>query len=84
MSMRDQNQIAVLQRCDLTFAFLKNWIRQPGINKKHVPSRRDDFECGLPVPGELRLRGCSHARHQSEDDRAGKMFRKIVAAVYDR
>ena len=66
--MCDQNQIDALQRCDLAFASLKNWIRQPRIDKKHVPSRRDDFECGLPIPSELRF----HANHKIEKIPLGK------------
>jgi len=66
--VRYQNQIAALQRCDLIFAFLKNWIRQPRIDKKHVPNRRRDFKGRLAVPSELRF----HANHKIEKIPIGK------------
>ncbi len=66
--MRDQDQINALQTRDLIFALFKNWIRQPRVDQKHVASRRDDFECGLPIPGEL----CFHSRHETEKSSPGK------------
>jgi hypothetical protein len=67
-----QNQIAALQRCDLIFAVLKNWIRQPRIDKDYVPGRRRDFEGRLAIPGELRF----HANHKIEKIPLGKRDRE--------
>jgi hypothetical protein len=64
-----QNQIAALQRWDLIFAFLKNWIRQPRIDKDYVPGRRRDFEGRLVVTSELGLR---HACHEIENTNRSK------------
>jgi len=66
MSMRDQDQVNALQARDLIFALLKNRICQPRIDQKHVPGRRDDFECRLAIPGQL----CFHPRHETEFHRA--------------
>src|SRR5438046_10288414 len=62
-----QNQIAALQGCDFIFAFLKNWIRQPRIDKDYVPGRRRDFEGSLTVPSELGLR---HACNETDTNRS--------------
>jgi hypothetical protein len=71
MSMRDQDQINALERCDFLVASVVNGIRQPRIDKKHVAGGRNDFKCRLPIPGELRLR---HVRHEIENTDRSKYF----------
>ena len=66
--MCDQDQINALQRRDFIFALFKNWIRQPGIDQKHVASRRDDFKSRLTIPSELRFHSC----HETEKISLGK------------
>jgi hypothetical protein len=62
MSMRDQDQIHALERCDFLLAAVINGICDPGIDKKNTAARRNDFKGRLAIPSQV---GC-HADDETE------------------
>src|SRR5439155_13108127 len=72
MSMRDQDQINALERCDFLLASVVNGIREPGIDKKNIAVRRNDLKSRLAIPGQLSF----HANHKIEKIPLGKRDEK--------
>jgi hypothetical protein len=69
VAVRQENQIHAFQRGQFLFALVEARIGQPRVEQQNVAGRRDDFERGMSIPGELSIR---HAEDESENTLAGK------------
>jgi len=69
VAVGQQNQIHAFQCGQFVVALVEAWIGQPGIDQQNVAGRRDQFKCGMSVPGELSVR---HAEDEIENGLFGK------------
>src|SRR3954462_10399149 len=68
MTMRNQDEIDMLKRRDLSLGISENRIREPGIHEQNFSARRHNLKSRLTIPGELRV----HGNHQIENSSFGK------------
>ena len=63
VSVGDADHIRAIQFFQLFFAFLEQWVFQPGIDQENFSRRRLQFESRVTEVGELS--GC-HGHHETE------------------
>src|SRR6476469_10787750 len=62
MTVRNQDEIDMLQRSDFVLRIFENRIREPRIDEQNFSARGHNFESRLTIPSELRI----HGNHQIE------------------
>jgi hypothetical protein len=62
MTVRNQNEIDMLERGDFGLGIFENRIREPRIDEQNFSARSHNLESRLTVPSKL----CIHGNHQIE------------------
>src|SRR6476660_6103704 len=62
VTVRNQDEIDLLERGDFGFRILKTRIREPRIDEQNFSARGHNLEGGLTVPSKLRIHGKSRNR----------------------
>src|SRR4029077_13929635 len=62
MTVRNQDEIDMLERGDFGLGISENRIREPRIDEQNFSARSHNLESRLTIPSELRI----HANHQIE------------------
>ena len=62
MTMRNQDEIDMLERGDFVLRIFENRIREPRIDEQNFSARGHNLESRLTVPSELRIHGKSRNR----------------------
>ena len=62
MTVRNQDEIDMLERGDFGLGIFENRIREPRIDEQNFSARGHNLESRLTIPSELRI----HANHQIE------------------
>ena len=78
MTVRDQNEIDILERSDFVLRIFENRIREPRIDEQNFSAWCNDFKSRLTVPSELRV----HANHEIEKNPFGKGWWRGLAATF--
>jgi len=68
MTMRNQDEIDMLERGDFGLGIFENRIREPRIDEQNLSAGSHNFESQLTIPSELRI----HGNHQIEKRSLGK------------
>jgi hypothetical protein len=68
MTMRNQDEIDMLERGDFGLRVFKDRIREPRIDEQNFSARGYNLESRLTVPSELRI----HGNHEIEKRSPGK------------
>src|SRR4029077_20407353 len=62
MTVRNQDEIDMLERGDFGFRIFENRIREPGIDEQNFSARGHNLESRLTIPSELRIHEKSRNR----------------------
>jgi hypothetical protein len=76
MTMRNQDEIDILERGDFILRIFENGIREPRIDEQNFSVRSHNLESRLTVPSELRV----HGNHKTETVAQGKSGERRLLA----